>query len=60
MRKTKYYLTVDEARQAGLILTATRRIESAYIRQTKTGKWYIDDTPPPPTPLTNDDFYTWS
>ena len=59
-RKSPYYLTIDEARQAGLILSATKRIDAAYIRTTKTGKYYIDDTPPPPPPPGEDDFFVWN
>lgn len=59
-RKTPYYMTIEEARQAGLILTATRKIEAAYIRTTKTGKFFIDDTPPAPPPPGEDDHFIWN
>jgi|GEM_PF-5489024 len=56
-KKSPDYDTIDEARQAGLILSATREVESAYIRENEDGTWYIDDEPP--APPDHDDFFIW-
>lgn len=56
-RQTEDYATEAEARIAGLILVAGRKIEASYMRETEDGAWYIDDEPP--ALPEDDEFFTW-